>query len=170
LILGSIGWVRLPTQAVEVAIAVSILVSAVHAFRPIFPGREPLVAAGFGLVHGLAFASTLTEFQLDAWQLASALLAFNLGIECMQLAVVLASVPWLVLLSRMPGYAVVRNGGALFASAAALGWIGERALGWPNPLTSIVTALAEHAIWWLTVLAIVAVGTTVWRRFRSAVG
>ena len=44
---------RAPSAVVEVMIAVSILVSAVHAIRPIFPGREALVAAGFGLAKGL---------------------------------------------------------------------------------------------------------------------
>jgi hypothetical protein len=39
------------------------------------------MAAGFGLVHGLAFASALAELHLDAARLALALLGFNLGLE-----------------------------------------------------------------------------------------
>src|SRR3954465_4254766 len=57
LVLGALGWVRLPGAAVESAIAVSILVSAVHALVPIFRGREVFIAGGFGLMHGLAFAT-----------------------------------------------------------------------------------------------------------------
>jgi HupE / UreJ protein len=61
LLLGALGWLRLPQQPVEVLIAFSILVSAVHAIRPIFPGKEMYVAAGLGLVHGLAFATVLVD-------------------------------------------------------------------------------------------------------------
>ena len=85
LLLGALGWVRLPSQPVEVLIAVSILVSAGHAVRPLFPGREAWVAAGFGLVHGLAFASTLANLHLEAGPMALSILGFNLGIELMQL-------------------------------------------------------------------------------------
>ena len=65
LVFGALGWVRLPGVLVESAIAFSILVSAVHALVPIFRGREVLIAGGFGLVHGLAFATTLTGFGFD---------------------------------------------------------------------------------------------------------
>ncbi|MBE7213182.1 MAG: HupE/UreJ family protein, partial [Gluconacetobacter diazotrophicus] len=41
LLVGGLGWVRLPQRPVEILIAVSILVSAVHAIRPIFAGWEP---------------------------------------------------------------------------------------------------------------------------------
>ena len=54
----------MPSAPIEVLIAVSILVSALHALRPIFPGREAWVAAFFGLIHGLAFATTLAELGL----------------------------------------------------------------------------------------------------------
>ena len=47
------------------AIAVSILVSAAHAVRPLFPGREAIVAGLFGLVHGMAFSFTLAELDLS---------------------------------------------------------------------------------------------------------
>jgi len=76
-----------------VLIAVSILVSAVHALRPLFPGREARIAAFFGLIHGLAFASTLGELGLGRWERLAGILAFNLGIETMQLVVVAATLP-----------------------------------------------------------------------------
>src|SRR4029077_8358012 len=74
LVLGALGWARLPDAVVESAIAFSVLVSAIHALVPIFRGREVFIAGGFGLVHGLAFASTLTDFGLDPWTLASSVL------------------------------------------------------------------------------------------------
>ncbi|RZK63066.1 MAG: HupE/UreJ family protein [Hymenobacter sp.] len=102
LLLGALGWVHLPSQPVEVLIAGASLVSAVHAWRPVFPGREGWVAAGFGLVHGLAFASKLAGLHLDAGRLGLSILGFNLGIELMQLFVLALTVPWLLLLSRPP--------------------------------------------------------------------
>ena len=72
LALAALGAVRVPSRPVEVLIAVSILVSAVHALRPLFPGREAAIAAFFGLVHGLAFAATLGELGLGWWERVTA--------------------------------------------------------------------------------------------------
>lgn len=153
LLAGALGWLRLPAQPVEVLIAFSILVSAVHAWRPLFPGREAYVAAGFGLVHGLAFASTLGALHLGGEQLALSLLGFNVGIELMQLFVVAATVPWLLLLSRTPAYARVRGGGALVAAAAAAAWLAERLTGHGNALTAFVAAVPPYAPVLLALLA-----------------
>ncbi len=126
LLLGAIGWVKLPTQPIEILIAFSILVSAVHALRPLFPGKEMFIAAGFGLVHGLAFASILTNLHLDAGSTALSILGFNMGIELMQLFVVAITVPWLIILSKKTIYTPVRITGAIFASLAAIVWIIQR--------------------------------------------
>ena len=55
----SLGWIRIASQPVEIIIAASIIVTAFHALKPIFPNGETLVAAAFGLVHGLAFSTVL---------------------------------------------------------------------------------------------------------------
>jgi hypothetical protein len=170
LIVGALGWLRLPGKFVEVMIAVSIFVSALHALRPLFAGREALVALGFGLVHGLAFASVLAEFQLDGPHLAGALFAFNVGIELMQLVVVLITVPWLVMLGRARVYAGLRVAGAVFGGLAAIGWTAECAVEWPNPLNAVVEALAARALWWVTGLALLAILTAGWTRLRRARG
>ncbi len=68
-------------------IALSILLAAVHALRPLFPGREALIAASVGIVHGLAFAATLEQLGLGRWERVAGILAFNLSIETMQLIV-----------------------------------------------------------------------------------
>ena len=99
-----------------------------------------LQAAAFGLVHGLAFATVLAEFGLGPWRMALCILGFNLGIELMQLAVVAATVPWLLILSRTPVYTPLRIGGACFGAAAAIGWTAERALNWPNPVIDEIRA------------------------------
>ena len=103
------GVLRLPQQPVEVLIAASILVSAIHAVRPIFPGRESFVAGGFGLVHGLAFATMIAGLGADTWQTARIILGFNVGIELMQLGIVVAVMPWLLAMARSPVYAFVRR-------------------------------------------------------------
>lgn len=88
LALATLGLVRLPTRLVESLIALSILVAALHALRPLAPGGEARIAFGFGLVHGLAFATLLGDLGLSGVALVSSLLGFNLGIEATQLLVV----------------------------------------------------------------------------------
>ena len=168
LLAGAMGWLRLPGQPVEILIAFSILVSAIHAIRPLFPGREAYVAAGFGLVHGLAFAGTLANLNLDSGRMALSILGFNLGIELMQLVVIALTVPWLILLSQTPIYPFVRLTGAVLSGVAALAWIAERVLNRPNPLTALVEQIAQHAIWLLAGLAFVAVLSSWWTRRKQS--
>jgi hypothetical protein len=77
LLAGALHWLSLPQRPVEVLIACSILVTAIHAVRPIFPGREDHVAAGFGLVHGLAFATILADLNPSAGPMALSILGFD---------------------------------------------------------------------------------------------
>jgi HupE / UreJ protein len=127
LAIAGFGWLKLPNQPVEILVAVSVLVSALHAMRPLFAGKEIYIAGGFGLIHGLAFASTLTEFGFTSWYMALTILAFNLGIEVMQLVVVGLAVPWLILLSCTPVYTPFRWTVAIVSAFVALDWIGSRA-------------------------------------------
>jgi hypothetical protein len=147
LALGTLGLVHVPSRPVEVLIAVSILLSAIHAVRPLFPGKEPVIAAFFGLIHGLAFAATLNELGLGRWERLSGLLAFNLGIEIMQLVVVAAVLPSLVLLSRTNRYSVLRIGGGFVACYASAGWIAERLLNFHNYFDPILASVAHCTIW-----------------------
>jgi hypothetical protein len=161
LLLSTLQWVRMPSRPVEVLIAVSILVSALHALRPLFPGREAWVAAGFGLIHGLAFADTLTNLHLDAGPMALSLLGFNLGIEVMQVFIIALTLPWLMLLSRTRTYTYLRVGGAVLAWVAAAAWVLERVSGQPNAITSWVEQGAALAPYVLGTLAVWAVAETV---------
>lgn len=157
LALAALGLVHVPSRPIEVLIAVSILVSAAHAFRPLFPGREAAIAAFFGLIHGLAFATTLSELRLSRWERLAGILGFNMGIETMQLMVVVAIMPSLVLLSRTPAYSVLRIGGALFAGFAASGWIAERLLNAPGFTDQVVNAVAHHAGWIAGILFVTSI-------------
>jgi hypothetical protein len=126
LLLGAFGTVRVPEQPVEFAIALSILCSAAHAWRPIFPRREAWMAFSFGLVHGLAFASAIRELQLSGARLAAGGLAFNLGIEAMQGLVIALAAPLLLWLVHRPFYPRVRQVAALLAAAMAVLWMAQR--------------------------------------------
>lgn len=159
---------ELPSRPVEVLIALSILVTAGHAIRPLFAGREPLVAGGFGLVHGLGFASVLTGFGFDRATLSTSVLGFNLGVEAMQLAIVALTMPWLVLANRSAGYRVLRLAGGALGAVAALGWIAERAFGVRTPIPALVDAAASRAPWILAGLIVTALGLAARDRAQGA--
>jgi len=157
LLLGAVGLVKLPTQPIEILIAFSILVSAIHATKPIFPGKEIFIAAGFGLIHGLAFAAVLTNLQLSAGKLVLSILGFNLGIEIMQLIVIALIVPWLILLSITPAYKWFRIVAAALAAIAALAWIVQRTAGTANFVTTFVEAFTNYGVWSIAILGIVSI-------------
>jgi hypothetical protein len=155
--LAAFGFVHVPSRPVEVLIAVSILVSAMHALRPFFPGKEAAIAAFFGLFHGLAFASTLSELGLARWERVAGILAFNLGIETMQMAVVAAILPALLLMSRTRAYPFLRIVGAFCAGVASMGWIAERIWNVQSGVDVVVNGLMHHAVWiavWLLLLSV----------------
>jgi hypothetical protein len=164
-----LGW-QLPARPVEIGIAVSILISAVHAWRPIFPGREPVVAAGFGLVHGLAFATVVSRFGLGIEEKAASILGFNLGIELVQLLVVLAVIPSLLLLARTPFYPGLRSAGAGFAGFASIAWIIERVSGTPNPVAGAIDAALAEAPWLVGGLTLFALAAALLPRLRPGAG
>ena len=95
LAMATLGIVNIPGEwmwAVEALIALSITYVAVeNIFRPALGWWRPAVVFGFGLLHGLGFASVLGDFGLPAGQYVVALLSFNLGVELGQLAVILGA-------------------------------------------------------------------------------
>jgi len=141
LLISALGWLQLPAQPIEVLIAVSILVSAVHAITPIFPNKETYIAAGFGLVHGLAFASVLANIKLDIGSLILSIFGFNVGIELMQLAIIGCIIPFLILLSKTNQYQWFRVTCAVLSAIAAIAWIIERISGNSNIVTHFIETL-----------------------------
>ena len=170
LALGALG-LSVPQQPVEALIAVSILIAAAHALRPLFPGREPVVAGVFGLVHGMAFSTTLAALDLSGSQLGLSLLGFNLGIEVMQLAVVLLVLPPLLVLARTPAYAPLRTCAAVLTAIAALGWLLDR-VGLSTPLGAAADSLGPASPWIVLALWLAAVTTLVRSRWtiRTSAG
>ncbi|MBK3580594.1 HupE/UreJ family protein [Streptomyces sp. MBT65] len=152
---------EIPGRPVEAFIAASILVGAIHAIRPLFPGKEALVAGVFGLGHGMAFSFVLAEMHLSTTQLATSLLAFNLGIELVQLLLVCLALPSLLVLARLRVQPALRVTGALITATAAIGWLTDR-LGLPNPVARAADSAGSHTTGMLTVLALTAVAAIGW--------
>jgi len=127
----ALGWLRLPGRLVESAIAASILYMGVEDVVRPDTRRRYVVTFGFGLVHGLGFASVL-EARLPPGNVVGPLLGFNLGVELGQLAIVAIVLPLLAAAARGLGADRYRRIG-LFAAALPLGviatkWLIERAL------------------------------------------
>lgn len=84
------GLISPPTYIVEPVIALSIMFIAIENIisDKLRPSRMLIVFA-FGLIHGLGFASVLTELGLPQNQFLTSLLTFNLGVELGQITVIL---------------------------------------------------------------------------------
>jgi hypothetical protein len=89
LALAALGYVSIPGEIVEPLIAASIVFVAVeNIFTRQVSRWRPYVIFGFGLLHGLGFASVLGEFGLPQETFVAALIGFNVGVEVGQLAVI----------------------------------------------------------------------------------
>lgn len=88
LILAATGVVSLPSRFVEVCIAATIVyVASENLLRESIPERWRLTFA-FGLIHGFGFANVLRDLGLPNEGMTRCLLAFDLGVELGQLAIV----------------------------------------------------------------------------------
>jgi HupE / UreJ protein len=89
LFLSTYGIFRLPSHFVEPAIALSIsYIAFENVWRPrLGPGRLVIVFC-FGLIHGLGFASSLSDVPFPKHQFIFALLGFNFGVDFGQLFVI----------------------------------------------------------------------------------
>lgn len=124
--------VRLPAQWVEPLIAASIAcVGIENLLRKRSPARRWSLAFGFGLIHGLGFASALTDLGVgrEGGNMLLPLFSFNLGVEAGQLAVLALTIPALLLLAQRPSAMLrVARLGSAAVSAAGLYWLVERVL------------------------------------------
>lgn len=119
----TLGWVHLPLEPLNAAVALSILFLApeiVRAWRSqtSLTLQHPwVVAFAFGLLHGVGFATGLSTTGMPASELPWALLWFNVGVELGQLsflavfflhaaAVRRLDIQWPTWALRIPGYAV----------------------------------------------------------------
>ena len=130
LALGALGWVSVSGAIVEPLIAASIVFVAVENIfsKGLSPWR-PAIVFGFGLLHGLGFASVLGEFGLPTGQFIPALIGFNVGVEVGQLAVIAVAfslVGWFV---RKDWYrTAISIPASLAIAAVGVWWVIERTI------------------------------------------
>ncbi|MGB2118847.1 MAG: HupE/UreJ family protein [Porticoccaceae bacterium] len=141
LTLATLDIFRLPTELVELLIALSIVLLAVEIVKhkraeegvaPSFTWRYPVTASSaFGLLHGFGFAVVLQELGLPAAMKVHALLFFNIGVELGQLMFIAAILALVSVLVRTIG-AVARHQAVLVEAVVyAVGvtsayWLFER--------------------------------------------
>jgi hypothetical protein len=129
LALAATGYVRLPSQPVEVAIALSVMIAALLNLSRGAARHGWKLAFAFGLVHGLGFAGALAELASGGIDLL-ALAAFNVGIETAQIAIAAAAVPLIWWLFR--GLRSERVGvplASVSVACMAAVWVGSRIAG-----------------------------------------
>ena len=128
LALATLDIVRVPGEIVEPLIALSIVYIAVEnvvagGWKP----WRPILVFAFGLLHGLGFASVFEAYGIPEGQLVASLLAFNIGVEIGQLAVLAGC---FLVLGAFRSKAWYRPGVAvpLSLAIAAVGawWLAER--------------------------------------------
>jgi hypothetical protein len=89
LALGTLGVLEISPSIVEPLIAASIVYVAVENLVTDRLQRwRPFVVFGFGLLHGLGFAGVLADIGLSPTHFVTGLIAFNVGVELGQLAVI----------------------------------------------------------------------------------
>ncbi len=147
---------------IETLIAASIVYMALENIVGVtHPQRRWVTAFAFGLVHGFGFSFALREtLQFAGTHVVTSLLAFNVGVELGQIAVLALFVPLLRLLFR---YVVAERMGTIVLSAlvahTAWHWMLDRGhdlrqFTWPTP---DVATLALAVRWILGVVVLVAV-------------
>jgi hypothetical protein len=88
----ALGWIVPSSRWVEFGIALSIVLTALNNLWPLVT-RLSLITFGFGLLHGMGFASVLGELGLSEQHTLLSILALNIGVEAGQLMILLALLP-----------------------------------------------------------------------------
>lgn len=126
--LAALDVVQLPSRWIESAIAASVILAALNNLVVMAGASRWLFAFAFGLIHGFGFASVLADLGLPHNVLLLALVAFNVGVELGQLAVVAVFLPLAWALRNQWIYRQgILAGGSLLVIALASVWLIERA-------------------------------------------
>lgn len=118
----------LPSGPIEIAIAASIAVGALHGLAA-DRGRVShhlglIPIALIGLVHGFGFAGALEEFGLSSGNLVWSVLGFNVGLEVAQLASLALFIPLFIWIANRRAFRTVMLS---LVAAIAVVWIIDRA-------------------------------------------
>lgn len=166
LIASALGWAPdalwFP-PVVETLIALSVFAMALENIFGISMERRWIMAFGFGLIHGFGFSFALREtLQFAGNHLLTALLAFNIGVEIGQLAVLGVMLPALALLIRAGAdERVVRLVLSVLIAHTAWHWTLDRgadAIKFPAPKLDTVLLAGLMKLGTLALLA----GAIVW--------
>jgi hypothetical protein len=148
---------------IETLIAISIVYMAFENIVGAQLQRRWIVTFAFGLIHGFGFSFLLRErLQFAGEHLVTSLLAFNVGVEIGQLAVLLVTIPALSLLFR---YVVAERIGTILLSAlvahTAWHWALDRGTAlWAYPFPQL--SLQDLAAGIRLLMVIVAAAGLVW--------
>lgn len=129
LTLATMSVISLPSRLVEAVIAASVAFAALNNVFPMLRKGMGYVVFSFGLFHGFGFASVLQDLIISPKSMAADLLAFNIGVEVGQVAIVAVVVPILFAIRNQRVYIpwVLKSGSALIAVLAII-WLAERSL------------------------------------------
>lgn len=128
LILGVLGWVEVPAQIVEPLIALSIVYIALENILGGESRHRPVVVFGFGLLHGLGFAGTLSFTDQLGGRLLGSLVSFNVGIELGQALIIALLFPLLLLIRRYMWSPYAHFGATAVAGSFGFIWFFQRFL------------------------------------------
>ena len=127
--LAALGFLVVPTALAESLIAATIAIAAINNIWPFLTSRLWLVALVFGLIHGVGFANVLAGIGLPQNNLLPSLLAFNIGVEVGQLAIVVIALPLIMLVARQHFSRIAMPMANCAITALALLWLSDRVLG-----------------------------------------
>lgn len=128
--LAALGMVMPPANAIEPAIALSIVYVGADNLLVGAGGRDTRawIAFAFGLIHGFGFANVLREMDVPARAMGWTLFAFNIGVEIGQLVfvVLVASLfVWIRSRSEVAGRRLA-FGGSIIVMLAGAFWFVQR--------------------------------------------
>ena len=128
LVLAAQGLVQLSGDIVEAIIALSIVWVAVENCLYKEPSKwRYMIVFAFGLLHGLGFAALLTQYGLPKDNFISMLLAFNLGVEFGQLAVLVIAFVLIKMIMKKNWYSnEIKIPASLIIAGIGLFWFIER--------------------------------------------
>lgn len=122
----TLHWIQVPSRWVELGIALTVLASALNNIFPLVT-RLAWVTFGFGLLHGMGFAGVLGELGLPGDRQLLTVLAFNVGVELGQAAIILLVLPLLFAIKASNvNLRYCLNGASCLIALVAIQWIIQR--------------------------------------------
>ncbi|KAB2333300.1 HupE/UreJ family protein [Cytobacillus depressus] len=123
-----LGWIDLSPKIVEPLIALSICYVAIDNLIRKNVSYRWILTFVFGLVHGMGFADILKEMNIPKSEQAVNLASFNIGIETVQLGIVIFLLPLLGILHRWKYSRRVIFIGSILTFVLGAIWFVERVL------------------------------------------